>query len=49
LKSITITITDTNGNEIKKLISVDDKGNIIDEKDVYYVSETFIDELGIIK
>jgi len=36
LRSKTITITDSNGNEIKKLIMSDDKGNIIDQDDVEY-------------
>jgi len=43
LRSKTITITDSNGNEIKKLITSDDKGNIIDQDDVEYID---FDEFG---
>jgi len=43
LRSKIITITDSNGNEIKKLITSDDKGNIIDQDDVEYID---FDEFG---
>merc|ERR1711964_174075 len=47
LKSTTITTIGSNGEEIKKSVFIDDQGNIVDESDIEYVSETYIDEHGI--
>merc|ERR1712000_731030 len=38
------TIIDKDGNKVKVLI--DDQGNVVDEKDVVYEDEEYIDELG---
>ena len=46
LTSRTITVTDAYGNKIQKQVLVDDQGNIIDEYDVEYVEESYIDEFG---
>merc|ERR1712000_562514 len=46
LRASTITVIDSNGNEIKKSIFIDDQGNIIDESDIDYKEESYIDELG---
>merc|ERR1712096_510027 len=46
LKSCNITVTDANGNKIQKAVLVDDQGNIIDEDDVEYLEEPYIDEFG---
>merc|ERR1712000_570561 len=46
LRSSTITITDSNGNKIQKSVLIDDQGNIVNEDDVKYVNENFIDEFG---
>merc|ERR1712000_633641 len=46
LKDSTITVIDSDGNEIKKSVLIDDKGNIIDERDVDYIEESYIDEFG---
>merc|ERR1712098_641133 len=47
VKSTIITTIGLNGEEIKKSVLIDDQGNIIDEKDIEYVSEKYIDEFGI--
>merc|ERR1712169_168497 len=39
------TIIDKDGNKVKVLI--DDQGNVVDEKDVVYEDEEYIDEFGI--
>ena len=46
LTSRTITVTDAYGNKIQKQVLVDDQGNIIDEIDIEYVKESYIDEFG---
>merc|ERR1711964_722930 len=47
VKSSIITTIGPNGEEIKKSVFIDDQGNIIDESDVEYISEKYIDEFGI--
>jgi len=47
VKSSIITTIGPNGEEIKKSVFIDDQGNIIDESDIEYVSEKYIDEFGI--
>merc|ERR1712169_54777 len=46
LRANTITVIDSNGNEIQKSIFIDDQGNIIDESDIDYKEESYIDEYG---
>jgi len=46
LKVSTITVIDADGNEVQKTVFVDDQGNIIDESDVDYIEESYIDEFG---
>merc|ERR1712098_73936 len=46
LRVSTITVIDANGNEVQKSVFIDDQGNIIDENDVDYVEESYIDEYG---
>merc|ERR1711964_293280 len=47
LKTQKIKVIDSNGEEIEKEVLIDDKGNIIDESDINYIDETFVDEFGI--
>jgi hypothetical protein len=47
VKSTMITTIGSNGEEIKKYVFIDDQCNIVDESDIEYVSETYIDEYGI--
>merc|ERR1711964_730243 len=47
VKSCIITTIGPNGEEIKKSVFIDDQGNIIDESDIEYISEKYIDEFGI--
>merc|ERR1712000_734879 len=47
LRVSTITVIDSNGNKVQKSVFVDDQGNIIDENDVDYVEESYVDEFGI--
>merc|ERR1711964_963213 len=47
LKTQKIKVIDSNGEEIEKEIFVDDKGNIIEEGDINYIDEPFVDEFGI--
>merc|ERR1712169_143365 len=42
----TITVIDSNGNEVQKSVFVDDQGNIVDESDIDYIEESYIDEFG---
>merc|ERR1712169_104319 len=46
LRASKIFIIDSNGNEIQKSIFIDDQGNIIDESDIDYKEESYIDEYG---
>merc|ERR1712000_535323 len=46
LKVSTITVIDSNGNEVKKSVFIDDQGNIVDESDIEYIEESYIDEYG---
>jgi len=46
LKASTITVIDANGNEVQKTVFIDDQGNVIDESDVDYIEESYIDEFG---
>merc|ERR1712000_709777 len=46
LKVNTITVIDSNGNEVKKSVFIDDQGNVVDESDVEYIEESYIDEYG---
>merc|ERR1712169_101605 len=41
LRASTITVIDSNGNEIQKSIFIDDQGNIIDESDIDYKEESY--------
>merc|ERR1712169_167861 len=42
----TITVTDAYGNKIQKQVLVDDQGNVIDDDDIEYAEESYIDEFG---
>merc|ERR1712000_473632 len=46
LKASTITVIDANGNEIQKSVFIDDQGNIVDESDIDFIEESYIDEYG---
>merc|ERR1712000_306947 len=46
LKTNKITVIDSDGNEVQKVVFIDDKNNIIDEKDIDYTEESYIDEFG---
>merc|ERR1712096_601135 len=46
LKASTITVIDSNGNEVQKSVFIDDQGNIVDENDIDYIEESYIDEFG---
>merc|ERR1711900_32348 len=46
-KKIVQKFVDSNGEEIEKEVFIDDKGNIIDESDINYIDESFVDEFGI--
>lgn len=37
---------DDNGNEIAQVVFIDNNGNIINEKDVEYIEESYIDKNG---
>jgi len=47
LKSTIVTVTDSDGNEIQKSVFTDDQGNVVNESDIEYSTETYIDEHGI--
>jgi len=40
---------DNNGEEIVQVLFIDDYGNMINESDVEYIEESYIDESGNIK
>jgi len=46
LKVNIIIVIDSDGNEVKKSVFIDDQGNIIDESDVDYIEESYIDDFG---
>jgi len=46
LKTSKTTAIDSNGNEVQKNVLKDDQGNIVDESDVDYTEESYIDEFG---
>merc|ERR1712000_587504 len=46
LRKSTITVNDPDGNEIQKSIFIDDQSNIVNEDDIDYIEESYIDELG---
>merc|ERR1712169_164606 len=41
-----VTVTDSDGNEIQKSVFIDDQGNVIDESDIDYITESYVDEHG---
>merc|ERR1712169_62226 len=42
----TITVIDSDGNEVQKSVFADGQGNIVDESDIDYIEESYIDEFG---
>merc|ERR1712000_98621 len=46
LRRSTITVIDSDGNEVQKSIFIDDQSNIVNEDDIDYIEESYIDELG---
>merc|ERR1712000_452006 len=46
LKASTITVIDANGNEVQKSVFIDEQGNVINENDIDYIEESYIDEFG---
>merc|ERR1712000_531582 len=46
LRRNTITVIDSDGNEVEKSVFIDDQGNIVDEDDIDYIEEEYVDEHG---